>query len=361
VTKIVIERDHFLQVMPVVLDPSTSAEHQDAWVNFFSHDVPDFLAWCVQLRGRVAGLFPADIVFAEDQDDLRLKIADADAVIVESLRLGEAELSAAKNLSVVQRFGTVSSNIDLAACTRRDIAVEIIRRRVNIAVAEQAFMLMIALAKRVCTFNKLVQKCELEKAGFPIRPYDKRFSGSSNFARIPGIPTLNGSTLGIVGMGEVGREIAERAAAFGMTVLYTQRNRISPGDEWVSRAVYCSLDELFARSDFISLNLPLNSSTRGIINRSVFSHLKPGAALVNVARAELVDRRALMEALESGALGGLGLDVGYEEPALSDEPLLKYPNVIYMPHTAIADRRYALMDIEEMCLKMWRGLNRARC
>jgi phosphoglycerate dehydrogenase-like enzyme len=361
VTKIVIERDHFLQVLPVVLDPSTPAEHQEAWVNFFSHDVPDFPAWCEQLRGRIAGLFPAEIVFAEDQEDLERKLADADGVVIESLRIGAAELDIAKKLSVIQRFGTVTSNIDLAACVQHGVAVDVIRRRVNVAVAEQAFMLMIALAKRVCTFNKLVRKDDLERAGFPIRPYDKRYSGSSNFARIPAIPTLNGSTLGIVGMGEVGREIALRAAAFGMDILYTQRNRISPGDEWPSRAVYCSLDELFSRSDFVSLNLPLNTSTRGIIDRSVLARLKPGATLVNVARAELVDRAALMQALDSGRLGGLGLDVGYEEPALPDEPLLKYPNVVYMPHTAIADRRYALLDIEEMCLKIWRGLNRARC
>jgi phosphoglycerate dehydrogenase-like enzyme len=360
VTRIVIERDHFLQVLPVVLDPSTPAEHQQAWANFFAHDVPDFLAWCEQFRGRIAGLFPAEIVFAEDQDDLRRKLPEASGVIVESLRIGEAELAAAKRLSFVQRFGTVAANVDLAACLRHDVAVDVLRRRVNIAVAEQAFMLMIALAKRVCALNKLVRASDLEKAGFPIRPYDTRYSGSSNYGRIPGIPTLNGSTLGIVGMGEVGREIAQRAAAFGMHVLYTQRNRMSPGDEWPSRALYCSLNDLFAQSDFISLNLPLNSSTRGIINRDVFAHLKPGAMLVNVARAELVDRTALMEALASRRLGGLGLDVGYEEPARPDEPLLNDPNVVYMPHTAIADRRYALMDIEELCLKMWRGLNRAQ-
>jgi phosphoglycerate dehydrogenase-like enzyme len=359
-TKIVIELDHFLQIMPVVLDPATPAVHQQAWVNFFSHDVPDFMGWCSELRGRVAGLFPAEVIFAEDQDDLRRKLSDADGVIVESLRIGESELKIAKRLSFVQRFGGVASNIDLAACVRHGVAVDVQRRRVNVAVAEQAFMLIIALAKRVCTLNKMVRASDLEAAGFPIIPYDKRYSGSSNYGRIPGIPMLSGSTLGIVGMGEVGREIGVRAAAFGMNVLYTQRNRISPADEWPSRAVYCSMEELFSKSDFISVNLPLNDSTRGIIGENLLSKIKPGASLVNVARAELMNRAALMGALASGQLGGLGLDVGYEEPALPDEPLLNYPNVVFMPHTAIADRKYALMDIEEMCLKMWRGLNQAR-
>jgi phosphoglycerate dehydrogenase-like enzyme len=360
-TRIVVERDHFLQVVPVVLDPATPKDHRRAWENFFSHDIPDFPDWCCAMRARIPGLFPASIAFAADQEQLRRQIVDADGVIVESLRVEEAELMAAKRLSFVQRFGTVCSNIDVAACIRRGVSVDVLRRRVNIAVAEQAFMMMIALAKRVCTLNKLVREDKLSAAGYKLRPYDTRYSGSSNFARIPGIPTLNGSTLGVVGMGEVGSELAFRAAAFGMDVLYSQRNRISAGDERPLRASYCSLAELASRADFISVNLPLNASTRGIINGQIFECMKLGAILVNVARAELIERSALMQALEAGHLGGLGLDVGYEEPARADEPLLRYPNVIYMPHTAVAHRRYAQMDLEEMFLKMWRGLNRARC
>ena len=359
-TKIVIERDHFLQVVPVILDPATPDEHQQAWVNFFSHDVPDFLGWCAQMQGRLPGLFPAIVTFADDQDDLRRQIVDADGVIVESLRIDETELAAAKRLRFVQRFGSVTSNIDVPACVRHGVSVDVVRRRVNIAVAEQAFMLMIALAKRVCEFNKVVRAADLAQAGFPLRPYDTRYSGSANFARITGLGTLNGSTIGVIGMGEIGREIASRAAAFGMDVLYTQRNRIAPSDEWPSRASYCSMEELVARADHISLNLPLTPATRGIFGKRQFDAMKPGATLVNVARPQLMDRAALLEALETGRLGGLGLDVGYEEPARDDEPLLNYPNVVYMPHTAVGNRHLALADLEEMCLKMWRGLNSTR-
>jgi phosphoglycerate dehydrogenase-like enzyme len=355
--KIVIEKDHFLQVMPVILDPATPEEHCQAWINFFSHDVPDFMGWCREMRGRLPGLFPATIRFAEDQDELRRQIVDADGVIVESLRVDETELDLARRLVFVQRFGSVTSNIDVPACARRGVTVDIQRRRVNVAVAEQAFMLMIALAKRVGEFNKMVRATDLAEAGYPLRPYDTRYSGSSNYARIPGLRTLNGSTFGVIGMGEVGREIASRAAAFGMDVLYYQRNRIHPSDEWPSRATYCPMEELVSRSDYISINIPLTPSTRGIFGKELFEAMKPGAILINVARAALIDREALMEALDSGRLGGLGLDVGYEEPAREDEPLLQYPNVIYMPHTAVGDRHLALWDLEEMCLKMWRGMN----
>jgi glycerate dehydrogenase len=206
----------------------------------------------------------------------------------------------------------------------------------------------------------LVKEGDLTKAGYPLRPYDTRYSGSSNFARISGIGTLNGSTFGVVGMGEVGRELATRCAAFGMNVLYTQRNRINPADEWPSRASYCSLEELFSRADYISVNLPLNESTRGIISKELLRKIKPGAVLVNVARAELIDYDGVIEALESGRLGGFGLDPGYDEPARDDEPLLRYPNVILTPHTAIASRVNALLDLEEMCLKMWHGMQQGR-
>lgn len=357
-TKIVIEKDHFLQVVPVILDPKTSEEHQQAWVNFFSHDVPDFLGWCRQLQGRLPGLFPAEIVFAEDQEDLRRQIVDADGVVVESFRIDEAELALAKRLVFVQRFGSVTTNIDVPACVRHGVAVDIIHRRVNIAVAEQAFMLIMAVAKQVGTLNKLVRAAELTAAGYELRPYDTRFSGSSNYARIPKLRTLHGATLGVIGMGEVGREIAYRGAAFGMKVLYTQRNRLPPSDEWPSRATYCSIEDVAAHADYITLNLPLTPGTEGIFGKKLFDVMKPGAVLVNVARARLIDRDALMAALESGRLGGLGLDVGYEEPAREDEALLNYPNVIYMPHTAIGDRHLALWDLEEMCLKMWRGMHR---
>jgi len=109
------------------------------------------------------------------------------------------------------------------------------------------------------------------------------------------------------------------------------------------------------------VQLPLNDSTRGIIGAQALRAVKPGAFLVNCARAELIDRAALVEALDSGRLGGLGLDVGYDEPAKADDPLLKYRDsghVILMPHTAIAARANALSDLERLCLNLWRGIVR---
>jgi phosphoglycerate dehydrogenase-like enzyme len=350
--RIVIEDDKFLRVLPAIFDPQNPAEHSRAIADFFAHDEPDFAGWCRRLRPRIAGAYPAQVVFAADQADLRARLADADGVIVESLKIGVAELAAAPRLAIVQKFGAILTNIDVGACASRGVAVEILRRRVNVSVAEQIMALLLAVTKRIKELDGVVEEEALRRAGFNPAPYDRRYTGNSNFGRIPGLRSLHGSTLGVIGMGEIGREVARRASAFEMNILYHQRNPISAADEQAFGASYATLEELLQRSDYVSIQMPSNASTRGILDRAAFRRMKPGVILVNAARPELMDRAALLEALDSGQLGGLGLDVGYEEPARPGEKLLSYRNVVYMPHTAVGARQNALADLEEMCLKL---------
>ncbi|HXQ51279.1 MAG TPA: NAD(P)-dependent oxidoreductase [Stellaceae bacterium] len=358
--KVLVEADAVLRSVPVVLDPDTKEEHRRAVADWYSFDEPDFAGWLARLRQQLPGLYPAKVEFARDAVELGTKIADADALIVESLEVGEAALAGARRLKIVQKFGGLAHNIDVAACLKHGVAVDVQRRRVNVAVAEQAMALMLALARRICALQGVVTEAALRQAGFDITPFDRRYTGNSNFARIRGFKTLARSTLGLVGMGEIGREIAARAAAFGMTVLYHQRRRLNPLDEGALKARYVGLDALMAEADFISPVLPMNDSTRGIIGRAQLARVKPGAMLVNVARAELVDHDALVAALESGRLAGFALDVGYQEPWPQDERLLAFKagNVILMPHTAVAERQNNLDDLAEMCLKVWRGVTR---
>jgi phosphoglycerate dehydrogenase-like enzyme len=358
--RILVEDDDYLRIVPTILDPEASKERRNATADFVRHDIPDFARWCSALWQTIPDLYPATVEFALDQDDLRAKLPLADAAIVESLRIGEAELERAPRLAAVLKFGTRASNIDIAACEKFGISVETHARRVNVAVAEHAFTLMIALAKRLCETAGLVDEAALRNAGFDPTPYDRRYTTNSNFARIPGLRTLNGSTFGAIGMGEIGRNVARRAAAFGMTVIYHQRHRLSASDEHEYGAEFVSLHELLERSDFVSLHLPLNASTRGIIDRTALQTVKPGAILVNIARARLVDREALLEALDSGRLGGYGLDVGYEEPASPDEPLLRYKNVILTPHLAVAGRENGLRDMTDVFTKLNRAIARRR-
>jgi lactate dehydrogenase-like 2-hydroxyacid dehydrogenase len=360
-TRIVIEEDHFLKIIPVVLDLSTPEEHRRAVADFFAHDVPDFLAWCNTLQQRLAGLYPAEVVFAADEADLAARIADADGIVVEGFRVDDALLSGAPRLAVVHKFGTITGNIDLVACARRGIAVSTLRRMVNVAVAEQAFTLMLALAKRIGEFNGVVEEAALRARGLRIRERSRHI-GYSNFAGVTGLKTLLGATLGIIGFGEVGREVARRARAFEMEVVYFQRTRLAPTVEEELQARYLPLHALMGRADYVLVQLPSNEQTRGLIGREALACLKSGAVLIDVARPELIDRAALINALDQRRLGGLGLDVLYTEPCDPAEPLLRYRdrNVILMPHTAIGSRANALHDVETLCVNLWRGITKRR-
>ena len=361
-TRIVIEEDHFLKIVPVVLDPAIPEAHRRAVADFFAHDEPDFLGWCGRLQQRLPGLYPAQVVFAADESDLAAQIADADGVVVESFRIDDEVLSGARRLAIVHKFGTITANIDLAACARRGVAVATLRRMVNVAVAEQACALMLTLAKRIGEFNGVVEEAALRDAGLRVRPRQSRYIGYSNFAGITGLKTVLGATLGIVGFGEVGREVARRARAFEMEVVYFQRTPLAATIERDLGARYLPLNDLMAQADYILVQLPSNDSTRGLIGRDALGRIKPGAVLIDVARPELIDHDALVEALEAGRLGGLGLDVLYSEPADPSEPLLRYRdrNVILMPHTAIGARANALHDVETLCVNLWRGITEKR-
>src|SRR5258705_8400653 len=144
--RIVIEESHFLKIVPVVLDPATPEAHRHAVVDFFAHDEPDFLGWCSRLQQRLPGLYPAEVIFAAGEADLKMKIADADGVVVESLRIDDAVLSAAPRLAIVHKFGTITTNIDLKACARRGVAAATLRRLVNGRGAQRACALVLALA-----------------------------------------------------------------------------------------------------------------------------------------------------------------------------------------------------------------------
>jgi phosphoglycerate dehydrogenase-like enzyme len=223
-----------------------------------------------------------------------------------------------------------------------------VRRRANISCAEHAFALMLALARRITDLAGLISVEQLVVRGRAFTPFDRRHTPGANFGRFSGMRTLNGSTLGIIGLGEIGREIALRATAFGMTTYYFQRTRLGPDDESKFKVSYRPVEALLAESDWVIPQLPLDPSTLHFIDRERLALMKPGACIVNVSRAELVDRVALLEALRSGHLGGFALDPLYEVPGRSDDELLAFDNVILMPHMAGSPRLNGLKDIEDV-------------
>ncbi len=345
---VVAQDDVIIRTVQAVLDPETPPERQAAIADYFSVDVPDFDGWLTRVRATIPGLFPATVRMVSDREAFHAALPDADAAVIESLAMGEAELALAPRLKVVQNFGTDLRNFDLDACARAGVAVRPLRRRVNIAVAEHAMALMLALAKRICLVHGRLDVHSLEEAGFPARMYDRRHGAGANWSRVDRLVTLSGLTLGALGLGEIGREVAQRAHGFDMKILYHQRNKLPAEIEAPYAASYRGFEELLERADVVSIHLPLNKSTEGMIDAAAFRRMKPGALLVNISRAAIIDRDALIEALDSGRLGGAGLDVHYNEPGDADDPLKRFDNTVLTPHNAVASRVNGTDDMEEL-------------
>jgi phosphoglycerate dehydrogenase-like enzyme len=355
--KFVVENDTFLRLIQVVLDPSAPRERFEAFAHFCLHDLPDFRGWCDRVRARAQNIYPAEVALVDDDTELRQHLPGATVAVVEALKVGAEEIAAAGgSLRFVQKYGFTTRNIDHRECENAGIEILTIRRRANISTAEQGLMLMLALARQITRNANLISIEQLKAAGYNPTTYDRKHTPNGNWARIPGMVTLYQRQLGIVGLGEIGREVALRAIALGMRIVYAQRTRLPLEVEQQYQARYVTLEELLATSDCVSLHLPRSPQTAGFIGAREFSVIKPGAFLINVSQPNLVERKALREALASGRLGGYGLDTFYEEPGDADDPLLKFPNVIVSPHLGGSPRQNSLDDIEEVIVSLGRLL-----
>jgi D-3-phosphoglycerate dehydrogenase / 2-oxoglutarate reductase len=245
---------------------------------------------------------------------LAAQLADADALIVRSaVKVDARVLEPATRLRVIGRAGVGVDNIDLDAATKKGIAVMNTPGANAVAVAEHTFGLMLAMARHLCRADALMHAGKWEK---------KTLEGTE----------LRGKTLGIVGLGRVGLEVAKRARTFQMTIV--------AHDPFVSSGVardleirMASLDEIYATADYITLHVGLTPQTVGMINGAAIRKMKRGMRLVNCARGELVDEAALAEALKSGRLAAAALDVFQDEPP-RHSPLASLENVVMSPHIA---------------------------
>ncbi|KAL1994151.1 hypothetical protein VTN49DRAFT_2820 [Thermomyces lanuginosus] len=215
-----------------------------------------------------------------------------------------------KSVKYICHNGAGYDNIDVDAATEAGIAISSTPIAVNNATADVAIFLMIGALRQAYVPITAIRAGE--------------WHGKTTLGHDP-----TGKTLGILGMGGIGREVARRARAFGMNIIYHNRNRLSP--ELEDGAKYVSFDELLAQSDVFSLNLALNASTRHIIGEKELAKMKDGVVIVNTARGALIDEKALVRALESGKVASVGLDVYENEPQV--EPgLLNNPRAMLLPH-----------------------------
>lgn len=353
---IVIENDQSLRLLQAFLDPAPHPERTAALDDYLAHDLPDFAGWLARTRVRARGAYPAEVRMVNTQAELLAALPGADACVTESLAVGPLELAVADRLKAVQKHGVILRNIDMAACAARGVRVMPLRRRGNMTAAEHIFSLMLGLARKLTKINGLITTERLIAAGYRPKFFDKRYSPNANWARIGGLRCLHHATLGIVGLGEIGREVALRGTAFGMRVRYFQRTRLPQPDEHALGLEYRAFDALLAESDWVCCLVPGEAATKGLFDGARFGKMKPGACLVNVSRADVVDRDAAVAALRSGRLGGLGQDAFYEEPGRTDDPLLEFDNVIITPRVASQPRTNALEDTEEMMVNLARAI-----
>jgi D-3-phosphoglycerate dehydrogenase / 2-oxoglutarate reductase len=261
-------------------------------------------------------------------DDILAVAREADAILVTYAKLPGELLRQLDRCKAIGRFGLGVDNIDIPTAAELGIVVTYVPDYCMREVSDHAMALLLALARKVVRSNDLVQAGRWEMpAVVPIR-------------------RLDGQVLGLVGFGNIPRQLAPKAKAFGLTVL-THDPYVAPDVLAAAGVEGVSFADLLARSDFVSIHAPLLPATRGLFNADAFARMKRGASLINTARGPLVDEAALIAALDSGRLGGAALDVVATEPLTGDSKLLGRPNVILSPHTAF----YSVEALEELQTK----------
>jgi glyoxylate reductase/D-3-phosphoglycerate dehydrogenase len=244
--------------------------------------------------------------------------ADAEYYLGLARQMGGEFFRAAPRLRLVQLLSAGYDRVDIEAARKAKVPVANNGGANAIAVAEHTLLLILAVLKRLVKFHNDV------------------VAGQWRVGNAAGTPVyeLSGRTLGIVGLGNIGKKVARRAAAFDMRVPYYDIARLREHDEDALGVRFVLFDELLRTSDVVSLHVPLDDSTRGLIGARELGIMKRSAILVNTCRGPVVDEPALYEALKAGRIAGAGLDVLVDEPPAKNHPLFTLPNVTLTPHSA---------------------------
>lgn len=236
--------------------------------------------------------------------------------------IGPIEMDRMPNLRIISNFGVGVDHIDLHAAQERGIPVGNTPGFVDGATADMTFALLMAIGRNIVVGDHYARSPEFTR-------YDPSILHGYE---------IHGATLGIIGMGAIGKQVARRASGFDMKILYYNRNP-NPAAEAEVNATYTPLPDLLAQADYVTLNVPLTPETRKMIGREQLRQMKPTAFLINLARGGVVDHDALVEALNAGWIAGAALDVTEPEPLPRDHPLLSMSNVIIAPHLGSATRQ----------------------
>ncbi|WP_300632069.1 D-2-hydroxyacid dehydrogenase [uncultured Duncaniella sp.] len=261
-------------------------------------------------------------------DEVVARAKDAEAIYTNKVLITDELMGELPDLKFIGVLATGYNNVDIEAAKRRGITVCNVPAYSTDSVAQLVFAHLLHIINTIGDYADSVNRGE--------------WAGNRDFSyRLSAFNELAGMTMGIIGMGNIGRRVAAIAQAFGMKVITNSGRELPEGVERVG------LDELFKRSDVISLNSALTPATKGIINREALAMMKPTAVLINTSRGPLVDEEALADALREGRLAGAGIDVLCEEPPRSGSPLIGCPRCYVTPHIAwqSSQARQRLVDI----------------
>lgn len=260
------------------------------------------------------------------------RAASAEIILTNKVVLDAQTIASLPKLQYIGVLATGYNVVDLEAAKERGIVVSNIPGYSTASVGQMVFALLLEMTQQVGHHARLVQEgqwCNCADFSFHDRPLSE----------------LAGKTFGIVGYGQIGRQVAEISKAFGMKVLVQTAN---PDKYKTEKALkFVDIDTLFSECDIISLNCPLTSETKNLVNMARLARVKQGTLLINTGRGDLVDEAAVAEALTDGYLGGFAADVLSSEPPAADNPLLSAPNSFITPHIAwaTAEARQRLLDI----------------
>lgn len=272
------------------------------------------------------------------RETLLEKVREADGILsMLSDRMDEELLDQAKQLKIISNLAVGFDNIDVDTMRDRNVVVTNTPDVLTETTADLTFTLLLATARRVIEANDLIRNDQWEHWS----PF--LLAGADVYAQ----------TIGIVGMGRIGQAVARRAKGFNMNVLYHNRSRDLEAEQRLG-ATYSSFDKLIKTADYIVSLVPLTADTEGLFDKDAFETMKSNAIFINVSRGQVVDEKALYEALKNKTIQAAGLDVFQREPIASDHPLMQLENALCLPHIGSASVRTREKMIE-LCLKNLHG------
>ena len=276
----------------------------------------------------------ADVYVADNQDPNNYldEMKDADALIVRIAKCDGHAIENSPNLKVIGRTGVGYDSVDVKTATAHGIPVVITPGANNRSVAEHAVAMMFALSK-----NLVEAQQEMCKGNWEIRGAKKAFE-------------LEGKTIGILGLGAIGRETAKICEGCGMKVAAYDPFLSKEQVEGYGVVYYENYEDLLKVSDVVSIHVPLTDETKNMISKKQLTEMKKTALIINCSRGGIINETDLAEALKAGEIAGAGTDVFCSEPPKTDDPLLNCPNLIVSPHSA-AQTREAVIKMAQMCVK----------